>query len=269
MNIPLRRQNLLESRPMDDTTHRPPRLGLGALLLAIAVALAGLFVGHGLTHFRSGDRFVTVKGVAEREVKADLALWPIQLAVADDDLARAQTRVNQNVAKVYAFLLDSGIDSSEVELQGLKVTDVQANPYNPPNRTGPRFIIQQTVMVRSLDPDEVKAASQKVGELVNAGVVLSSGPDWGPGGPTYVFRKLNALKPEMIAEATAEARKAAEQFAKDSKSRLGGIHTANQGVFVILPRDATGDAGGAGMSESSQMVKIVRVVTTVEYLLRG
>jgi len=240
----------------------------GHLLIAIAIAAAGWLVGNGLTNIRTADRFVSVKGVAEREVKADLALWPIQLAVADEDLGRAQTRINQNVDKVYGFLLDNGVDSSEVELQGLKVTDVQANPYNPPNRTGPRFIIQQTVMVRSLQPDLVKSASQKVGALVNAGVVLSSGPEWGPGGPSYVFRRLNDIKPEMIAHATAEARKAAEQFARDSKSSLGGIHRANQGVFVILPRDAAGEGSGS-VPEASQLYKVVRVVSTVEYLLRG
>lgn len=98
--------------------------------------------------------------------------------------------------------------------------------------------------------------------------MLSSGPEWGPGGPSYIFRRLNDLKPGMIAEATAEARKAAEQFAKDSKSRLGGIHAANQGAFVILPRDATSGDQGPGMAEQTQIYKIVRVVTTVEYLLR-
>jgi hypothetical protein len=163
----------------------------------------------------------------------------------------------------------NGIDSTEVELQGLRVTDVMANPFNPPNRVGNRFIIQQTVMVRSDNPERVRTTSQKVGELVNTGVVLSSGQEWGPGGPTYVFRRLNDLKPSMIAEATAEARKAAEQFAKDSKSRLGGIHTANQGVFVILPRDAAAAEQGPGANEQSQILKTVRVVTTVEYLLRN
>lgn len=239
------------------------------IVVAACIALAGWFVGNGLTNIRTADRFVTVKGVAEREVKADLALWPIRLAVTDDDLSLAQTRINQNVTKVVAFLRANGMDTTEVELQGLKVTDVLANPFNPRNRAGNRFIIQQTLIVRSIDPERVKATSQKVGELVNSGVVLSSGPDWGPGGPTYVFRRLNDLKPGMIAEATAEARKGAEQFAKDSKSRLGGIHAANQGVFVILPRDATSGDQGSGIAEQSQIYKIVRVVTTVEYLLRN
>jgi len=236
--------------------------------MAGGIALAGWFVGNGVREIRTADRFVTVKGVSEREAKADLALWPILLAVPDADLGAAQSRINQNIAKVTAFLRANGLDSTEVELQGLRVTDTFANPYNPAGRQGPRFVVQQTVMVRSEKPEIVLAASQKVGDLVNAGVVLSSGPEWGPGGPSYVFRRLNDLKPSMIAEATAEARKAAEQFAKDSKSKLGGIHRANQGVFLILPRDAAGSDGGAGMSEQAQITKTVRVVATVEYLLR-
>jgi uncharacterized protein len=253
---------------MHDDPPRPPNVSLALIILAVSLAFAGWFVGNGIFNVRTADRFVTVKGVAEREVKADLALWPIQLAVTDDNLSLAQSRINQNIAKVTAFLAANGIDSSQVELQGFKVTDVLANPFNRVERAGSRFIIQHTVMVRSTDPERVRATSQKVGELVNSGVVLSSGPEWGPGGPTYVFRKLNALKPAMIAEATAEARKGAQEFAKNSKSRLGGIHRANQGQFVILPRDATGSDQGAGGSEQTQIYKTVRVVSTVEYLLR-
>jgi uncharacterized protein len=118
--------------------------------------------------------------------------------------------------------------------------------------------------VRSTDPAQVLAASQRVGELVTAGVVLSSGGDYGPGGgPTFVFTKLNALKPPMIAEATARAREAADQFARDSHTSLAGIRQASQGVFEILPRDQA-----PGISEQSQIEKTVRVVSTVEYFLK-
>lgn len=252
----------------DPSRPGPSGLALALIILAISLAAAGWFVGSGITSVRTADRFVTVKGVAEREVLADLALWPIQLAVTDDNLSLAQTRINQNIAKVTAFLAANGIDSSQMELSGFKVTDVLANPFQRVERAGSRFIIQQTVLVRSLDPERVRITSQKVGELVNSGVVLSSGPEWGPGGPTYVFRKLNDLKPAMIAEATAEARRAAQEFAKNSRSRLGGIHRANQGQFVILPRDAAASEQGVGASEQSQIYKVVRVVSTVEYLLR-
>jgi hypothetical protein len=118
-------------------------------------------------------------------------------------------------------------------------------------------------MVRSSDPGRVLAASQKVGELVQAGVVFSSGAEYGGGGPTFVFSGLSDLKPEMIAEATSRAREAADQFATDSKSHLGGIRRANQGVFEILARDQA-----PGISEGGQVAKRVRIVSTVEYFLK-
>jgi uncharacterized protein len=107
------------------------------------------------------------------------------------------------------------------------------------------------------------AASQRVSELVAAGVILSASGEYGIGGPTFIFTRLNQLKPAMIAEATANARESAQQFASDSRTALGGIRQASQGVFVILPRDQA-----PGVNESGQLQKIVRVVSTVQYLLK-
>jgi hypothetical protein len=124
-------------------------------------------------------------------------------------------------------------------------------------------VVQQLMMVRSQSPATVLAASQRMGELVGAGVVLQSGSGWGPARPVFLFRNLNEIKPAMIAEATAAARAAAQEFARDSESRLGGIRQANQGVYVILPRDQA-----PGVSESDQLQKTVRVVSTIDYNLR-
>jgi uncharacterized protein len=153
-------------------------------------------------------------------------------------------------------------DTSSVQLQALEVSDAFANRF-PGERGGPRFVIQQTVMVRSGKPDVVLQASQRVSELVGAGVVLSSSGEYGIGGPTFVFTRLNELKPAMVKAATANARTAAEQFAADSRTDLGGIRHANQGVFVILPRDQA-----PGVNEGAQLQKIVRVVSTVQYFLQ-
>jgi hypothetical protein len=232
-----------------------------ALLVAVGLAVGGWFIGHGFVEARSADRFVTVKGVAEREVKADLALWPLRLNVGANDLSQAQATVARNTAQILVFLARHGIDTSQAEIQGVRVTDMYARQYG--GDVGPnRFIITQTVMVRSDDPDRVFAASQSVGDLVDAGVVLSSGEEWGPGGPTFLFTGLNALKPAMIGEATASARAAAQKFAEDANSDIRGIRRANQGVFVILPRDQA-----PGVQEQNQLFKTVRVVGTIEYLL--
>jgi uncharacterized protein len=236
---------------------------LAALVLAIGATAAGFFVGDGFARARRADRFVEVKGLAEREVAATLALWPLRFAASGDDLAAAQAQITRSHKEVLAFLERNGIPSTATELQNLQVTDANTIRYGGERRGGPRFIIEQTVMVRSDKPEVVEAASQKVSELVSAGVVLSSSGEYGAlGGPTFIFNGLNALKPKMIAEATASARASAEQFAADSGSSLGGIRQANQGVFVILPRDQA-----PGVNEGSQRRKIVRVVSTVQYLL--
>lgn len=240
---------------------RVDRVLVAAALGAVALTLAGWLIGRGFAQARTADRFVTVKGVAERNAEADLALWPLSYVETDDDLGRAQARIDADTRRVYAFLARMGLDTTQAEVQSLEVTDKLADPY----RNGPmgtRFIVAQTIMVRSDKPTTVLAASQRVGELVNAGVVLSTGGRFGPGRPTFLFTRLNDFKPAMIAEATSSAREAAEKFASDSRSRLGGIRQANQGVFQILPRDQA-----PGFSEESQLYKTIRVVSTVEYYL--
>jgi hypothetical protein len=235
---------------------------VSAIILGIGLALCGWFVGRGFSQGRSTDRYVEVKGLAEREVTADLALWPLRYVATGSDLGLAQAGITRSTRQVFAFLSRHGIDTSAVQLQGLEVSDAFANRF-PGERAGPRFVIQQTVMVRSSKPEVVMATSQRVSELVGAGVVLSSSGEYGMGGPTFVFSRLNQLKPSMVAEATANARAAAEQFAKDSRSALGEIRRASQGVFVILPRDQA-----PGVNESAQLQKIVRLVSTVQYALR-
>ena len=238
------------------------RTSLSTAILALGIALGGLLIGHGFASGRATDRYVEVKGLAEREVTADLALWPLRYVSTGVDLSVTQAQITRNTRQVFAFLSRNGIDTTSVQLQALEVSDAFANRFSG-ERGGPRYVIQQTVMVRSRSPDVVMSASQRVNELVGAGVVLSSTGEYGIGGPTFVFTKLNQLKPSMVKEATANARAAAEQFAADSRTDLGGIRQANQGVFVILPRDQA-----PGVNEGAQLQKVVRVVSTVQYFLK-
>jgi len=226
---------------------------ISAAILAVGILLAGWLIGRGLMAWRTADRYVTVKGFSEREVRADTALWPIRFVSTSDNLGRAQGDIKKSKDIILSFLEKHGMDPKTVEIQKFEVTDILANPYRGTGTVQSRYIISQTLMVRSKDPSRVMAASQAIGDLVDAGVI-----------PSYLFTGLNALKPEMIAEATANARQAAEQFAKDSGSRVGGIRKATQGVFEILPRDRT-----PGVMEWTQPNKTLRVVTTIEYYLEG
>lgn len=230
-----------------------------AVVLALGIAIGGWQIGHGFVAGREPSRVVSVKGVAEREVKADLALWPLRFVATGNDLAQVQGKVTADETRVRAFLTAAGLTPDTTEVQGLEVTDLLAQAY----RSGPvdsRYIVGMTLMVRTTDVEKVVVASQQLGRLVAAGVVLS-GQGGGPiQGPVYLFTRLNDIKPSMIEDATKNARQAAEQFAHDSDSRIDGILRASQGLFQILPRD---DVPGAG--EQQQVAKIVRVVSTIDY----
>jgi len=234
---------------------------LAAVVLAVGIVGAGWFVGQGFYAARAADRFVTVKGVAERPVEADIAIWPLTIVVSDNDLVQAHARLAKNVDAARRFLTENGIAPEQVSLQGLAVVDNEANRYGSAQAAN-RYTINQTLVVRSLDPARVKAASEKIADLVALDVVLQSGGPYQSVGPSFLFTRLNDLKPDMIAEATAHAREAAAKFAQDSGAKVGGIRRANQGVFQILARDEA-----ATIEEQHQLHKLVRVVSTIEYFL--
>jgi hypothetical protein len=224
-------------------------------LLALGIVGGGALIGQGVVNARVGDRSVTVRGLAERNVKADLAVLPLRFTASGDVLADVQGQIDANLTAVRAFLTAQGYPANAVSLGRLEVADRRSREYGTQDG-GPRFILAQTVIVRTSDVDRVQATTRALNDLVRQGVVLQ---DFS--GPTYVFTKLNDVRPAMIAEATAAARTGAERFAQDSGAPLGPIRQATQGSFEILARDEIGD-------ESQSPEKKVRVVTTISYRLR-
>ncbi|MFZ2587619.1 MAG: SIMPL domain-containing protein [Alphaproteobacteria bacterium] len=218
-------------------------------LLAIGAAWV---LGSQIASIKNADRTVTVRGAAEVPVVADIATWNLGLSASGNDLKLVQGELNGSLKTVRAFLEGQGIPSADVEPQNVSVSDAQANQYNQ-NTGGPRFTISGGLVVRTGALEALGKAKNALGDLVAKGVILTN--SWGP---NYAFTKLNDYKPQLISQATAEARKAAEQFAKDSGADVGGIRRARQGSVEVLGRD-----GFAG--EAEQVNKVLRVVTTVDY----
>lgn len=239
---------------------RTPVLLATALLLSLGIAAGGYLAGTQVARMRLADRVVSVKGLAEREVRADLAIWPLRFVATGNDLAEVQAKTARDEAAIMAFLERHAIPADAVVSRGLDVVDLLAQQY----RQGPvdsRFIVTRTLTVRTADVDTVLKASQDMAGLLDQGVVLG-GDTGGGNGPTFAFTRLNDIKADMIAEATKNARASAEQFAADSGARLGGIRRANQGVFQIL---ASNDVPGT--FEGREVDKTVRVVSTVDWSL--
>ncbi len=232
-----------------------PTAVTAALLIMIGLIVGGWFMSKGLAKFRTADRFVTVKGLAEKDVRADLAVWPIRFTATGNNLADVQNKIEGDRLLVVEFLKENGLSDADFGIGALNVTDLLAQAYRPEGAMQSRFIINGVVSVRTNKVDAIAKLGGMTGELVRKGVILSDYQ-----GPSYVFTKLNEVKPAMIAEATANARRAAEQFAADSKSKIGKIRRAYQGVFMIMARD-----GNQIAQESQQINKKVRVVSTLDY----
>ena len=238
-------------------TPRPTLQILAAALLAVGFIGAGWLAGRGMQQLRTGDRYVTVKGSAEKDVDADLVVWPLAHFTSGNDLAEVQRGLEANTQAIRAFFNGAGFTDDEIVVAPASLEDRWSYAYGD-NRPPERYRYSTTVTLRTGKVAKAMAALRRTGDLLAKGVMLGgSGGEGASGGPDFDYTKLNAIKPALIAEATANARKSAEQFAKDSGARITGIRTANQGVVSIDNRDA-----------GSPQVKRVRVVTTVEYFLK-
>lgn len=224
-----------------------------AIGMVCAAAIFGSLISTSLHDMQTWDRVVTVKGLSEREYLADQVIWPIQFVDAGNDLTGLYENIEKNSQKVVKFLLENDLASEEITIGKPAITDKLAQQYGN-ERAQFRYTATQTVTVYSNEVENVRKVMEKIGALVKKGVVLTSQNYQAQ--PDYVFTRLNEVKPEMIEEATVNAREVAEKFAKDSQSTLGKIKRANQGRFSISSRDV-----------HNPHIKKVRVVSTIDYTL--
>lgn len=224
------------------------------VLLGFAIVIAGYFVGNMHKTGLQYDRSVVVKGLSEREVPADLAVWPMEITLAGNDLKSLKTEIETQNQVVVKFFVDQGFEQSELTIGSTNISDAKANAYGGNVQRDFRYIAKSELTVRTSDIEKLQKALAESLELLEEGILIGSKNTWRP--IEYSFSGLNELKPEMIEEATKNAREVAEKFARDSNSSVGQIKSANQGLFTISDRD-----------QNTPFIKTVRVVSTIEYLL--
>ncbi|MEO1658565.1 MAG: SIMPL domain-containing protein [Pseudomonadota bacterium] len=232
---------------------------VSAAVLAVGGVMSSQLIGDAARDARQPTRQVTVRGAAERAVEADVGVWRFSIRVVAPDLTAAQAEIDADVAEVRAFFAGTMIGADAVELGNLSVQDALASFYRPDNYDpSARFILDQTVVIRSSEVGALEDAVRQQGVLLRRGVALANG------GVRYVFSGLNEVKPELVTEATASARNSAAQFAADSGASVGSIIRANQGYVSIQPQ-----AGYEDVGEPGSRFKKVRVVVTIDYALEG
>lgn len=224
---------------------------LPAIIIAIGIAALGWFIKAGLSGYTESSRVVTVKGLSEREVKADKVIWPITFVEIGDDLSSLYSTIEAKNSVIISMLKSKGISDNEISTR-IDVEDMKANAYS--NNVATRYKASSVITVNTRNVDTVLGLMKEQSSLIEKGIAISLNRYENP--VQFEFTGLNNIKPEMIKDATQNARKAAQQFATDSESELGKIRSATQGQFTIEDRD-----------QNTPYIKNVRVVTTIIYSL--
>jgi len=223
-------------------------------LLCVGLATMGLLLSEGIIKFRDMERVVSVKGLSERDMPADVAIWPIRFTEVSNDLSELYGSLESKNDKVNNFLRQQGFKVDEISVSVPAIQDRQAQGFSEEQVRNGRYAGTSTLTVYSNDIEMVRKAMSNLAQLGQNGIAIS-GQDYDVK-TQFLFTKLNDIKPAMIEEATRNAREVAEKFAHDSGSKLGKIKRANQGQFTIEDRDS-----------NTPYIKRVRIVSTVEYYL--
>lgn len=227
-----------------------------AICLLIGLVFVGAMFPVAVSKFRAYDRTVTVKGLSEREVDADKVIWPLAFNVVGNDLNSVYAEIDRNTAAIKKFLTEGGIPESEISVSLPTLSDKYAQEYGSNDRTY-RYFSKNVVTVCTDKVKTVLSLMPRQSELLKKGIGIGSANTW-ENQVQFQFEGLNDIKPEMIEDATKNARQTADKFAKDSGSRLGKIKTASQGTFTITDRDS-----------NTPYIKKIRVVSSVTYYLKN
>ena len=229
------------------------KLIIASVILALGLLGLGLSIRSGINSISRQSRMVSVRGLAEREVKANKVTWPIVYKLVGNDLSTVYNEIQSSNNSVLKYLKDNGVQESQISINAPEIIDLSADRYNT-QKVPFRYNVTSVIVVVSEDVDSIRQLITNQGELLKEGIVVTDGGYQYQ--VQYDFTELNNIKPEMIAEATANAREAGNRFAKDSESTLGKIKNADQGQFTISDRDP-----------NTPYIKRIRVVTRIDFYL--
>lgn len=225
-----------------------------AAILSVGLILMGQLIKSGMDNFTGKDQKVTVKGLSEMEVDADMITWPIVSKEIGDNLPSLYERINSTTSDIKAFLKENGIQEEDISVGAPVVIDLSAERYGS-NDHNYRYNITSVITVKSSQVSLVRGIIDRQGELLKKGIAIVDGGYENP--IKYDYISFQDLKPQMMEEAIANAQSTAAQFAQNSSSKLGKIVSASQGQFSIEDRDS-----------NTPNIKKIRVVTTITYQLK-
>ncbi|QPC99691.1 SIMPL domain-containing protein [Qipengyuania soli] len=233
----------------------------GSLILALGMTAGSVALAKGMVSMKRADREVTVRGVAQRNVTANRASWSVGYSESAYTLADALAAVDRDTTMIRTYLAKHSFTGEQTTPSSASIS--VSDEYINGKTTGRKvYSVSRAIGFDTENVAGVGAIEANKDELAQAGLVVDST------NASYEYTELDKVKPEMIAAATKDARRAAEKFANDSGSLVGGIKTATQGYFSVSSRESgSSDGDYGGSSTASSPDQRVRVVTTIDYYL--
>lgn len=214
-------------------------------IISLALVLFSFAFFFAAQSFSKQGSYVEVKGLSEKIVKADTAIWSINFEVKSNDVDSLYADIEKNVTIIKTFLKEKGFEESEINI-------APVNTYQDTYKDALfRYNSTTQLSLYTKKVDLVKSASKDTLVLVKKGIVMNQNS------VSFEFSDINSIKPEMLAEALKNARDTAQRIAQESGSSLGGLHRGNQGVFDITDKDP-----------GSPEYKKIRLVSTLSFLIR-
>lgn len=233
-------------------------LAIAGALMGGGIATGGYFISETIYKSKVGINTAEAKGLAEQRVTSDRANWNISFKVQGNKgtiMADLYRKYEAHQKVIIEELKKAGFSDAEITIGA-------ADYYGQEFRNNQQQIVDikyNLSGVLSIDTDNVPLVAQarvSVGKLIAQGISLNNQS------PTYQFTKLNEIKPDMLKQATQNARIAAETFAENVGAKVGGIRSARQGGFIIT------DAGEE-YGDRNKIEKNVRVVTTISFYIEN
>ena len=231
-------------------------LAVAVVLLAVALAWGLQRVGDGFAR-RDGDT-VSVRGTAQRNVKADRAVWKLSVSQSADTPASAIAGVASGVEEVLSFLNQNAVPRNAVSLGS--ISNYANKEYIDGNASGRvlSYEASREVIIRLTDVDKVSALAADLGEVLARGVNIYTN------GPEYYLDSLAEIRPELLAEAMIDARSRAESLLGAVDGKVGEVRSVSSGPFQVTVRDST-DVESGGYFDTASIDKTVVATVLVEF----
>jgi len=223
---------------------------ISAIFISLGMIIAGYFVADGIKSGQQFNRYVAVKGMAERIEKANNAVWSLSYTAHANDIKALYRNIKNSQETIKDFLLKAGFKADDINIGSISIN---TNSSKEESKEA-LYAAYGNITLTSDDVDSIKKLSQKTDIIIEKGVLLSGGDI------KYRFTALNEIKPAMLTQATGSAKIAANRFAENVGASLGSIRQAFQGIFSIKNAD---DSYG-----EQNIMKKVRVVVSVQYFIR-